>query len=265
MKSERRHELERNQLLAWLLNASEQVKPYLNKVLGGVAVLLLVILAFTLVNRYREGQASGAWDDYFASLSGADRTALENVAQKHPGTIAAHWALETLANLELESGCNLLFVNKTSANLELRKAVEHFQAVLNQARSPALLEQATYGLARAREAQGDIEQAQKAYSEIVVKWPQGTYAEVAKERVDDLKTQATRSFYDKFAKFDPKPALADEPGTPGKKPPFNLDSIPDKPDAAKKPEVKAEAPKAESKPAPKADQAKPENKPAAKK
>jgi hypothetical protein len=254
MKSERRHELERNQLLRWLLETSDQIKPYTNLILGGILVVLLVILGGTLVNNYQKGQSGGAWDDYFNSLSGSDRTALENVAQKHAGTTAAHWALETLANLELEAGCNLLFVNKTSANLELRKAAEHFQAVLSQASSPVLLEQATYGLARTREAQGDLGQALKAYTEIGEKWPKGTFAEVAKERADDLKRQDTRSFYDKFAKFDPKPAMANEPGTPGKKPAFDLDSIPDKPGAKKadaKADAKVETPKAESKPAPK--------------
>ncbi len=267
MKSERRHELERNQLLAWFLETSDQIKPYTNLILGGILVLLLVILGGTLINNFQKGRSGGAWDDYFNSLSGSDRTALENVAQKHPGTPAAHWALETLANLELEAGCNLLFVNKTSANLELRKAVEHFQAVLNQAGSSVLLEQATYGLARAREAQGDLEQAAKAYQAIGEKWPKGTYAEVAKERADDLKRQDTRSFYDKFVKYDPKPALANEPGTPGKKPAFDLDSIPDKADQAKKAEPKKDEPKkveekkAEAKPEP----SKVETKPAPKK
>jgi len=253
MKSERRHELERNQLLVWLLETSEKIKPYTNMILGAILVVLLAVLAATLWMRYHEGQSSGAWDAYFASLSNMDRTGLENVAQKHPGTGAGHWALVTLGDLQLDSGCNLLFVNKTSANLELRKAVENYQAVLAQSANPALLERATYGVARAREAQGDLEQALKAYGDIVERWPKGTFAEVAKERIVDLKSPSTRSFYDKFAKYDPKPALANEPGTPGKKPAFNLDSLPDSPvgtlGQAKKEEGKKEATKPESKPA----------------
>ena len=227
MKSERRHELERNQLLRWLLETSEQIKPYTNLILGAIIILLLVILAATLWRNYSAGRSGGAWDAYFTALGGMDRTALEGVAQRHPGTAAAHWALVTLGDLALDSGCNLLFVNKTSANLELRKAVENYQAVLTQAQNPTLRERATYGLARARESQGDLDQALKSFGELVEKWPKGTFAAVAKERLADLKSKSTRSFYDKFAKFDPKPALANEPGTPGKKPAFDLDSIPD--------------------------------------
>ena len=44
-----------------------------------------------------------------------------------------------------------------------------------------------------------------------------------------MTSKPIRSFYDKFAKFDPKPPLADQPGTPGKKPNFDLDALPDTP------------------------------------
>jgi tetratricopeptide (TPR) repeat protein len=270
MKSERRHELERNQLLVWFSETSERIKPYINAILGAVLVVLVLILAASLWSRHSEGQSSVAWDSYFTALNGMDRTALENVAQKYPGTGAAYWALVTLGDIELDSGCNLLFVNKTSANLELRKAVEHYQAVLSQASSSALLERATYGLARARESQGDLEQALKAYGEIVAKWPKGTFGEVANERTVDLKAKSVRSFYDRFSKFDPKPALANEPGTPGKKPAFDLDSISDTPAAktspAKKDEAKKEgAKKDQGKTAEEKKQAaKPETKPTAK-
>lgn len=248
MKSERRHELERNQLLVWLLETSERIKPYTNMILGAILVLLLAVLAATLWGRYNQGQSGGAWDEYFAALNSMDRTALETVAQKHRGTTAAQWALITLGDLRLDSGCNLLFVNKTSANLELRKAVESYQAALDQATIPALQERAIYGLARAREAQGDLEPALKAYGDLVERWPKGTYHEIANERIADLKSKSTRAFYDKFAKYDPKPALANEPGTPGKKPAFDINTLPDSP-ATKPADAKKDEPKAEGKPA----------------
>jgi tetratricopeptide (TPR) repeat protein len=250
MKSERRHELERNQLLVWLMETFGEIKPYANAILTAVLVVLVAALAYTLWNRQAESRFSQGWDDYFTALNGMDRTALENVAQKHPGTAPAHWALVTVADMQLQEGCNLLFVNKTSANLDLRKAVENYQAVLAQATTPALLERANYGLGRAREAQGDLEQALKAYREVVQQWPNGAFGQSAAERVKDLTSQPTRSFYDKFAKFDPKPPMADQPGTPGKKPAFDLDALPDSPafklgeskKESAKPEAKKEAP-----------------------
>ena len=136
MKSERRHELERNQLLVWLLETFEQVKPYTNAILTAVLVVLVVAAGALWWTRYAESRSGTAWDEYFAALNGMDRTALENVAEKHPGTGAAHWALVTLGDLQLQAGCNLLFVNKTSANLDLRKAVENYQAVLDHASAP---------------------------------------------------------------------------------------------------------------------------------
>jgi tetratricopeptide (TPR) repeat protein len=270
MKSERRHELERNQLLLWLMETSEQIKPYTNHILGAIVVVLLAVLAATYWSRHQAGQSSVAWDEYFVALNSMDRTAMENVTQKYRGTIAGQWGLVTLGDMQLDSGCNLLFTNKTSANLELRKAVENYQAALAQANIPALLERATYGLARAREAQGDLEQAVKTYGGLVEKWPKGTYYEMAQERIADLKSNSTRGFYDKFAKYDPKPALANEPGTPGKKPAFDLNAIPDKPGEAKKGDAKQDAASPAKKDAGKPEASKPEtpkaeSKPAAKK
>lgn len=257
MKSDRRHKLERNQLLLWLLEKWGQVKPYANILLTAILAILVVAVGVTLWNRMAESRSGDAWNEYFAALNGMDRTALEDMAQKRPGTNAAHWALVTVGDMQLQSGCNLLFVNKTSANLELRKAVENYQAVRAQATSSALLERAGYGLGRAREAQGDLEQALKAYREIVEKWPKGAFAQSAEERVKDLTSKPTRSFYDKFAKFDPKPPVADQPGTPGKKPSFDLDALSDNPPAVKLGEPKKEA----AKPEPKKDEpAKPQAK-----
>jgi hypothetical protein len=272
MKSERRHELERNQLLVWLIETFGEIKPYANAILTAVLVILVVAAGYTFWNRYSDSRSTVAWDEYFAALNGMDPTALENVAQKYPGTSPAHWAQVTLGDVQLQQGCQLLFVNKTSANLNLRKAAENYQAVLAQASTPALMERASYGLGRAREAQGDLEQALKAYRDLVQRWPKGAFAQTAEERIKDLTSQSTRSFYDKFAKFDPKPPMADQPGTPGKKPAFDLDALPDSP-AFKLGDSKKESPKSEAKkespksagpqsPAPPGVNAKPAAKPA---
>ena len=41
MKSERRHELQHNELAEWLFKAGEQLKPYQNLILAAVVVLVV--------------------------------------------------------------------------------------------------------------------------------------------------------------------------------------------------------------------------------
>ncbi|HUT88937.1 MAG TPA: hypothetical protein VMY37_05550 [Thermoguttaceae bacterium] len=97
-----------------------------------------------------------------------------------------------------------------------------------------LHERATFGLARAyealagtRQSQGELDKAIESYEELIAKWPNGMYREPATRRLEELRQQETKSLYDKFAQFDPKPALPDLPGLPGEKPPFSLDSLPE--------------------------------------
>ena len=61
------------------------------------------------------------------------------------------------------------------------------------------------------------------YEEIGAKWPNGTYAAAASQRLQDLKRPVTKRFYDDFAHFDPKPAFS---GKPGERPSFDLNSLP---------------------------------------
>ncbi|MFH1264987.1 MAG: hypothetical protein ABIK89_04625, partial [Planctomycetota bacterium] len=93
----------------------------------------------------------------------------------------------------------------------------------------AMLQQrASYGLARAYESlagtQGGLDKAITTYEELVAKWPQGAYCALAMRRLEELERLDTKDFYDKFAKFEPRPPLA---GGPGQGPAFDLDNLSD--------------------------------------
>lgn len=98
----------------------------------------------------------------------------------------------------------------------------------------ALHERATFGLGRAyealagtRQSQGELDKAMESYEAVVAKWPNGAYREMAERRLEALRQEETKSLYDKFAQFEPKPAQPDVPGLPGGRPPFDLDSLPE--------------------------------------
>ena len=227
MKSERRHELEQNELADWLADVINTIKQYRNAIL---AVLILAIAAgggYAWWTRQSAAAAADGWDQFYSAFAQGNLADFDQIAEQYPGTHLGHWAAAIAGDLHLNIGCNLLFVNKANANQELRHAVDHYTTVRKQSRRGMLLERATYGLARALESQGDLEQAIQRYEDTARTWPNGTYAAAAGRRADKLKLQTTKQWYDRFAKFDPKPAYTDEPGTPGEHPAFDLDSLPE--------------------------------------
>jgi hypothetical protein len=231
MKSEERHKLQENVLAKSLTGVVERVGPYMNAIL---AVLLLVIVVFGVWKWWHQQSASAAanaWDDLYAAIGANDPAALDRVVEQNQGTEVAYWAATLSGDIHLASGCQDLFANKATASQELQKAVEKYLLVRSESSTAALRERATFGLARAyeaqagtRQSQGELSKAIQSYEEVVKNWPKGAYAAAAQQRIDDLKKPATKSFYDKFAQYDPQPAFT--PGGPGK-PLFDSKSLPE--------------------------------------
>lgn len=228
MKSQRRHELEQNELAQWLGEVIGKVKPYQNVLLGALIVLLLGALAYALWSRQTGSRSAAAWTALFEAMESNDVLGYDDIIEQYPGTTAADFAAALAGDYHLSEGCRLLFENKANANQELRKATEYYLQVLEASDESSLRERATFGLARALEAQArDLDEAVARYREVVENWPDGAFAVAAQRRLEDLQRVETKALYDRFAKFDPKPAFGDEPGVPGQKPPFELDSLPE--------------------------------------
>lgn len=229
MKSERRHELQHNELADWIASAAETIKPYQNIVLGVVVAVVVLMLGYTLWTRESLAQNSQAWEELSVALNGK-LDQLPKIVEDYSGSEVAFTAQAILADQHLAQGCELLFKSKANGMDELSKAIVAYDAVREGARTADLQQRAAFGLAKAKESKGDdqsIKQAEKLYAEVAAKWPNGAYAAVAKQRADDLKRPATLQFYDDFRKFDPKGAFT---GQPGDKPDFDLNSL--SPDAS---------------------------------
>jgi outer membrane protein assembly factor BamD (BamD/ComL family) len=178
---------------------------------------------YVLYTRQSVAQATEAWNQLNVAMETGDTTKIARVAEEHPNTTVAQMAALVLADSHLRSGCDQLFVNKAIGQQELSKAIDMYQLVARHSRVPSLMEQATYGLARAKEAKGDLEAAEKSYEEVVANWPKGAYAAAARQRAEDLKQPATKTLYDDFKNFDPKPAFSSKAG---EQPTFNPSSLP---------------------------------------
>jgi tetratricopeptide (TPR) repeat protein len=264
MKSERRHELEHNELSDWLANFIEKVKPYSNSILSGalIGVLLLVVLGFW---KYRTEQSTAqAWNAFY-NASGSSADELIDMAEEYSSSPAGQWAMLLAGDRYRMFGFEQLFTNKEAGINELAKADECYQYLLTGSRNSELRQRALFGLGQVAEAKAELEKAQKYYEQLTHNFPEGPFSAIANSRLDDLKRPETISFYEQFAAYNPKPAFEKEPGTPGEKLPFEEEKI-EAPKEEAKPEVKSEAKPKETKPEvkpetklePKAEEKKPE-------
>jgi hypothetical protein len=218
MRSERRHDLQRNDLLDWLNESFGFITPYKNILLAGLAVVVLGLLAWQVLSQSSSKKAGRGWDALFAAMDRGQADQLDGVVERFGDTDVATWANLAAADLYLRAGCDELFNNEATAAQELKKAENNYLNVLEAGSDPDVRERATFGLARAYETMAatpperGLDDAKKRYQEVVDNWPDGAFAVRAARRLADLERGATKDFYDKLAKYDPKPAAIDPAG-----------------------------------------------------
>jgi tetratricopeptide (TPR) repeat protein len=268
MKSEERHRLEKNALADWLGQVIVGVKPYLATLLVGALALGGVAALTSWWMRSSAQGSEAAWNRFYSALASGKASDMEQVIDDFPKTEVAHWATLVASDGRLGRGSSMLFENRSEAVQELRKATDGYTAVLEEARDARLRERAYFGrgrtyesLAGTRQGAGELEKATADYEEVIKLAPKGVFAQIATERLKAIQSPDVKRFYDKFAAYEPRSALADEPGTPGKRPSQDLPDSPEsdftkkvlntselkkEPGAAPKTEApKAEPPRAE--------------------
>jgi hypothetical protein len=227
MKSKERHKLQHNVLADWIGKAIEWAKPYWSPILAGSLLVLLVLTAYFAWVRMSSASTTQAWTEVNTALVMEDVTKLQDVITHYPRTNAAYMAALVLGDSHLKKGCDDAFVDKTIANPELSKAIDDYSIVLEGSRVSSVREQATFGLAQAREAKGELEQAAELYKKITTDWRDGAFAEAAAHRLEYLQQPGTKAFFDRFDHYNPRPALSSEPGA--EKSGSGLNSLPGEP------------------------------------
>ncbi len=212
MKSKERHKLQQNVLADWIGRTIQEAKPYRTPILLGSSLVVLGLAIYFAWVRISSASTTLAWTEVNTALVTGDDSKLPDVISHYPKTNAAYTAAVMLGDLQLRRGCDEAFVDKTLANQDLSKAIDNYTIALEGSRVSSLREQATFGLAQAREAQGELEQAVGLYKEITTRWPNGAYAEAAAHRLQYLDQPSTKAFFDRFAHFNPRPTLSAEPG-----------------------------------------------------
>jgi len=221
MKTERRHELQTNQLADTLAHWIEAAKPYSRAGLALLVAAVVGLFAWGYLAAQNSRREAQGWAEYFDAINSRDaRDQLGEIASRYPSLPVGQWASLVLADFQLSNGTDRLFTEKADARSELKQAADRYRSVMLESREPTILQRATYGLARAHEALGTLEEARKEYSSIAEQWPDSPFAAPATERAKDLEQTSTKNFYDWFAKYEPPRQLSKEPGIPGVRPDF---------------------------------------------
>lgn len=224
MKSERRHELETNELADWLGHATERVQPYLKTILAGVLVAVLVLAGRALMAGNSQKQRDESWTALFGSMKLRDPDAVRDVAKLYPRTTAAPWAYQTAGDLGLEKGANQLLMDREAGKKFLLAAADDYQSAFRSAKDDMLRQKALLGLAQVHEALGDVAKAKEQYQKIATTWPNEPVAELANRRGEFAGRKDTADFLAWFAtqKIEPNPPA----NQAGPKPPSIYDDLP---------------------------------------
>lgn len=251
MKTERRHELQTNELADWLGQHLEQVRPYGNIVLLGVVAVLAIGGAIVYMSSQQTKRLGEGWQKYWSAAQENDAKLLDDIAQRYAGTTPGLWAKLSAGEFELSRGTRLLFSQRKEGEEALANAKSSFKAVHQNAQGqPDLLARADLGLAQAHEALAELDDAKKHYEAAARSVADPTLARLASQRLNLLRDRGN-DFYAWFK--DQKPTLKPSPEATGmpRDPslPMDLGSLPDRPtldflgrDDAAKPDA---APKAE--------------------
>ncbi len=221
MKTERRHELQHNELSDRLSHWITAAEPYAQTILAVVIAVFVLIFAFLYMSARQTQRLSDGWDQYFTALNAQDSTKLTKLADEFPGTSVAEWSRLMTADMVLAQSIGQLFTDKADALQDIKRAADLYASLNAASNDHSVVERATFGLARAKESLGQLNDAKTLYK--AVKETEGPYAGLAKQRLADINRPEVKEFYDWFAKYEP-PKPSDKPD---KKPDFlhdNLDS-----------------------------------------
>jgi hypothetical protein len=215
-------------LARWLQHAMEQGARFWTL----VVLFVVVVAALALISSgVLAGRSSGgeAWSELTQAKTVKERL---EIADAHPGTPVAGWAKLLAAEEEYANGVDDLTTpgRKEMAGPRLAKALELFQQVAQDAKSPSQAVGGLFGAARTLEARNELDQAIDQYKKVVEKFPDTPEAQQSKDLIKALDEPTNRMFYKELYAYIPKatPTTSDPatglggPGSIFKNPDFNL-------------------------------------------
>ena len=159
MKTERRHELQNNDLVALAEKYAGDVKPHAKKIVGVAIVVAVGLVAMMLMRSRGQSAAENGWTSYFTAVSQSDLEGLLEIARKYPRTPAGAWAMQSAGDINLATGSVNLYQDREEAMERFEKAKENYTKATERASDDLLKQRSLMGLAQTHEALNEFDEA----------------------------------------------------------------------------------------------------------
>lgn len=199
-KTERRHELQQNELAAYLEKVNKQIEPYSKPILGVVLVVMAVGIGWSFYSSEQEADSSFATLELIKATSAQmiDPEDLDTVNSEFPETSAGKLAKLYQGLALVNEGNDLIYEDTESATETLKEGIEVLTSVAEGNNDPLIKSRAYLGIALAQTTLGDTEAAVAAYEEVEKADESEAMVEYAANRIATLTSTATKEFSDWF-------------------------------------------------------------------
>jgi len=188
MKTERRHDLETNELALRVAHWIEKVKPYTGRITIAVLALVGLLAANSVRQSFSSDRQESAWDAFALANYTTDQELmnLQRVAEKeeYAGTRMQEWAYITWADRQLLLASQYYLLDRGAAEDRLRRISGIYEEWGANATDQQVRDRARFGLARVFEMQSKPEQARQQYALV-----QGDLQPLASERAKQLESE----------------------------------------------------------------------------
>lgn len=195
-KTERRHELQQNELAAYLEKVNKQIEPYSKPILGVVIVVMALGIGWSFYSSEQEADSSFATLELIKATSTQEiiPESLDTVNSEFPETSAGKLAKLYQGLALVNDGNNDIYELPDTAKETLNAGIEVLRSVAEGNNDPLIKSRAYLGIALAQTTLGDTEAAVAAYDQIKKADESEAMVEYAANRIATLNSTSTIEF-----------------------------------------------------------------------
>jgi len=221
-KTERRHELQQNDLAAYLEQANKRIEPYSKQILVGILLLLAGGVAYSFYNSERNAAASLATMELIqnTNVSDVDTEALSEINIKFVETSAGKLAKLYEGMAFVSKGNRDIYTDRTQAEESLNEGILVLTDAAGSTNDTLIKSRAYLGVALANTILGNNAAAKEAYEQVIKANESQAMVDNANSRIESLDSPSGEKFATWF-----KDAKFTQPGSDPSVPP-TFPSIP---------------------------------------
>lgn len=224
MKSERRHDLETNELAVRMRDCVDRLTPYAGQIALVIAGLIILAYIATSIGGASKVREQEAWDEFTLASYSTDPelNSMKLLAENEDfkSTAVPEWAFLAWANRQVLIASQTYLTDRPNTTKRLESVQKILQNLADGASNQQVQERARFGLAQVSEMLGNVDDAKAAYGRV-----KGDLSALAKDRLEELENPEVAKACEWLATAElPKQESASTTGaTNGTKPNFEAD------------------------------------------